>query len=49
MSLLDSDIYCSLTPYEIDKGEEDRTPVCRDRNLLQGQGLRIYIRITYSF
>ena len=49
MSLLDCDIYCSLTPCEIDKGEVDRTPVCRDRNLVEGQGLRIYIRMTYSF
>lgn len=49
MSLLDSDTYCSLTPCEIDKGAEDRTRVCRDRNLLQGQALRIYIRITYPF
>ena len=48
MSILDCDIYCSLTPCEIDKGEEDPTHVCWDRKL-EGQGLRIYIRMTYSF
>jgi hypothetical protein len=49
MSLFDCDIYCSLTRCEIDKGEEDRTHVCLDRKLVEGQGLRIYIRMTYSF